>query len=187
MQDWTLIIAILAFVISIMSLLWNWRHSESLFRRTEYPAVAWYLPTVLKEGNDTVITSSIRNHGSKDITSVSIGAFLCKGFKVKAWCKSNPINEVPIGEDLTFYITKELEKDIAERFGEPFYDNGWKYKGRAKRCKIIFRLVYLPLIADTPYYARKAYYLIKPVIQNGIISTWELKPMPNWQGWLPWF
>lgn len=186
MLDWTLSVAIAAIVISIASLLWNWRHSESLFRRTEYPAVAWYLPIVLKEGNNTVITTSIRNYGSKDITSIFFGAYICRGFKKEAWCKSNQINEIPIGEELVFHITKELEKDIAERFGELSYNNGWRYKGRPKRYKIIFRLVYLPLIADTTYYARKAYYLVKPAIQDGIITTWEFKDIPTWQGWFPW-
>jgi hypothetical protein len=185
--DWALIVAAVAIVISVSSLICNWRHSESLFRRTEYPAVAWYLPKVSKEGNNTFITTSIRNYGSKDITSIFIGAFLCRGFKVKAWCKSNQINEIPVGEELTFQITKELEKDIAERFGELVFDNRWKYKGRPKNYKVIFRLEYLPLIADTTYYARKAYYLLKPIIQNGIITTWELEQKSNWQGWLPWF
>jgi hypothetical protein len=186
MLDWALIVAALAIVISIASLLCNWRHSESLFRRTEYPAVAWYLPKVSREGNNTVITTSVCNYGLKNITSIFFVAYICRGFKSEAWCKSNQINEIPIGEEVVFNITKELEKDIAERFGEPLYDYGWKYKGRTKRYKIIFRLVYLPLIADTQYYARKAYYLVKPIIQNGIISTWELEPIPNWQGWLPW-
>lgn len=187
MQDWALIIASVAIAISIISLIWNWRHSESLFRRTEYPPVAWYLPKVSKEGNDTAITTSICNYGPRAITSVFLVAFLCRGFKSRAWCKSNRINEVPIGEELIFHITGELEKDISERFGGLVYDNGWRYKGRPKRYEIILGLEYLPIIADTPYYVRKAYYLLKPAIQNSTIKSWELKPIPIGQGWLPWF
>ncbi len=186
MPDWALIIAIVAIVISIISLLWNWRHSESLFHRTEYPAVAWYVAKVSKEGHNTAITTSIRNYGSKGITSISLGAFLCRGFKSEAWCKSKQIDELPISEELIFPITKELEKDIGERFGGLFYDNGWRYKSRPKRYKIIFRLEYLPLIANTPHLVRKAYYLIKPVMEENTISSWELKSLPIWQGWLPW-
>jgi len=187
MLDWTLIIAILAIVISIIALFWNWVHSESLFRRTEYPAVVWYLPKISKEGNNTAISTSVRNYGPKDITSIFFGAYICRGFKSEAWCRSNQINEIPIGEELTFHITKELESDISERFGKLVLDNSWKYKGKSKQYKIIFRLEYLPLISDTPYYARKAYYLLKPVVQNCTISNWKLKQIPTWQGWFPWF
>ena len=77
-------------------------------------------------------------------------------------------------------------EDISERFGGLFYDNGWQYKGRPKRYKIVFRLEYLPLVADTPHLVRKAYYLIKPVIKNKTIESWELKPIPTWQARLPW-
>ena len=187
MLDWALIIAIGAIVISIMSLVFNWRHSESLFRRTEYPAVGWHLPKISKEGHNTVITTDICNHGPKNVTSIFLSALLCRGFKVEAWCKSNRLNEIPIGEELTFHITRELEKDVSERFGGLFYDNGWRYKGRAKRYKIIFRLEYLPFIADTPHFVRKIYCLVKPVIENSTIKSWELNPIPKWQGWLPWF
>jgi hypothetical protein len=187
MPDWKLIAPISAIIISIISLLWNWHHSESLFRRTEYPAVAWYLPRISKEGNNTAIATDVRNYGPKGITSISLGAYLCRSFKVKAWCKSEQIDEIPIGEKLVFHVTEELEKDITERFGEPLYDNFWKYKIRIKRFKIIFRIEYLPLIADTQYYARKAYYLVQPVVQNGIIASWGLKPIPTWLGWVPSF
>jgi len=184
MIDWTLIAAISAIVISIVSLIWNWRHSESLFRRTEYPAVTWYIPKVSKEGNNTAITTSICNYGLKGITSIFFGAYICRGFKSEAWCKSE-INEIPIGEELVFHITKELEKDIAERFGGLLFDNGWKYKDRPTQYKIIFRLEYLPLIADIPYHVRKAYYLLKPVVQDGLITNWKLEPISTWRGWLP--
>ncbi len=187
MLDWGLTIAIVAIVISVISLVGNWRHSESLFRRTEYPAVAWHTPKVSKAGHNTAITTSIYNYGSKDITSIFIGAFLCRGFKSEAWCKSEPINEIPIREELTFSITGELEKDISERFGGLFYCDGWQFKGRPRRYKIIFRLEYLPLIAETPHFVRKEYYLVKPVIENSTIKSWELRRIPKWEGWLPWF
>ena len=184
---WSLLIAIIAIAMSIISLAWNWRHSESLFRRTQYPAVGWYRPEVSKEGHNTVIRTSICNYGPKDITSILLSAFLCKGFKSEAWCVSNRIMKIPIGEDLVFPITSELEKDINERFGGLFYDNGWRYKGRPKKYKIIFKLEYLPFIADTPHFVRKAYFIIKPVIENSTIISWEFKPIPTWGSWLPWF
>lgn len=186
MLDWGLAVAIAALLISIISLLWNWRHSESLFRRTEYPAIAWYRPKVSKAGHNTVITTSICNYGTKNIRSIFFGAFLCTGFKSEAWCRSEPINEIPIHEELTFHITGELEKDVNERFGGLFYRDGWYFKGRTRRYKIIFRLEYQALIADTLPIVRKAYYLIKPVVENSKIKTWELRPIPEWQGWLPW-
>jgi len=179
MLDWGLPLAIGAIVISIISLVWNWRHSESLFRRTAYAAVTWHLPKISKEEHNTVITTGICNYGPKNIISIFLSAFLCRGFKSQAWCKSNRINKISIGEELTFHITGEFEKDVSERFGGLFYDNGWRYKGRAKRYKIIFRLEYLPLIADTPHLVRKGYYLIKPVIENSIIKSWEIKPIPG--------
>jgi hypothetical protein len=187
MPDWGLTAAIAAIIISILSLIWNRRHSESLFRRTEYPAVAWYTPKVSKAEHNTAITASICNYGPKDITSIFLGAFLCRGFKSEAWCKSELINEIPIREELTIVITGELEKDINERFGGLLYRDGWQFKGRAKRYKIILRLEYQPLIADTPNLVRKAHYLIKPVVENGTIKSWEFKPIPTWQSWLPWF
>ena len=180
-------IAIIALVISVISFFWNLRHSESLFHRTAYPAVAWNLPKLSTEGHNTAITVSICNYGPKDITSIFMSAFLCRGFKSEAWCKSNRINELPLREELIFPITGELEGDIKERFGSLFYDDGWRYKGRPNRYKIIFRLEYLPLIANTPHLTRKAYYLIKPITQNRTIKSWELRPIREWLGWLPWF
>jgi hypothetical protein len=187
MIDWSLIIAIIAIVISIVSLFWNWWHSESLFRRTAHPPVAWHLPKVTKKDSDTIITTSIRNHGPKEITSVFLSAYLCRGFKVRPWCKIERINELPIGEELIITITEELEKDISERFSGLFYDNGWRYKGREKKYKILFVLEYLPVIAETTHLCRKAYYIIKPIIKNSRIESWELKSIPERQGWLPWF
>ena len=187
MPEWGVILAIVAIVISIGSLLWNWRHSESLFRRTQYPAVAWSRPEISKEGHNTVIKTSICNHGPRDITSVFLGAFLCRGFKSEAWCKSEQINEIPIHEELTFNITEEFEKDINERFGGLLYRNGWQFKGMAKRYKIVLRLEYQPLIADIPILVRKANYLIKPVVENSTIKSWELQPIPTWQSWFLFF
>jgi hypothetical protein len=186
MLDWRLYVAFLAIAISIVSLIWNWRHSESLFHRTAYPAVAWWRPELSRVKHNTVIKTSICNHGPKDIISISIVAFLCRGFKVAPWCKSEPIKKVPIGEDLTFNITEELEKDINERFGGLSYREGWQFDRKARRYKIIFRLEYQPLIADTSPLIRKAYYFLKPMIENHVIKSWELKPIPTWQGWLPW-
>jgi hypothetical protein len=135
MIDWSLIIAIIAIVISIISLLWNWWHSESLFRRTAHPPVAWHLPQITKKESNTIITTSIRNHGPKEITSVFLSAYLCRGFKVKPWCKSERINKLPIGEELIITITEELEKDVSERFIGLFYDSGWQYKGCGKNIR----------------------------------------------------
>ncbi len=187
MPVWSLAIALIAVAISITSLVWNRLHSESLFRRTQYPAVAWYQPEISKIEHNTAIKTSICNHGQRDIASISLGAFLCRGFKSEAWCKSKLINEIPIKEDLKITITEELEEDINERFGGLVYRDGWQFTERPKKYKTIFRLEYLPLIADTSHVVRKGYYLIKPVIENGIIQTWELKSIPTWQSWFPWF
>lgn len=187
MPEWSLIIAFIAIAISIASLVWNWRHSESLFRRTEYPAVAWYAPKISKIQHDTALRISICNYGPKHVTSIFLGVFLYRGFKSEAWCKSERIDKIEIEEELVFTITEELEKDIKERFGELVHNNDWQFAGRPKTYKIIFRLEYQPLIADTSHVVRKGYYLIKPVIENSIIQSWEVKPIPTWQSWLPWF
>jgi hypothetical protein len=146
-----------AIVIGVISLVFNWHHSENLFRRKEYPAVAWYVLKVLRKGDDTAITTAICNYGPKGISSIFLGAFLCRGFKSEAWCRSEPIDDLPPREELVFSLTNELEKDISERFGGIFYDNGWRFKGNPKIYKIILRLEYLPLIADTSYFVRKLY------------------------------
>jgi hypothetical protein len=187
LPGWSTITAIAAIIISIGSLLWNWRHSESLFRRTEYPVVEWDTPKVSKKEHNTVIKTVICNHGPKNITSIFLSALLCKGFKTKTWYKSNRTTKIPIDEELAFPITSELEQDINERFGGLFYRDGWHFVGRPKRYKTIFRLEYQPFIADTPHFVRKGYYLIKPIIENRIIKSWELKHIPKWQNWLSWF
>ena len=187
MPDASLIIAVVAIVIGVISLVFNWRHSESLFRRREYPAVAWYMPKISKEGNDTAVTTTICNYGPKGVSSIFLGAFICRGFKSAAWCRSEPIDDLPLREELVFPLTSELEKDISERFGGVFYDNGWRFMGKPKTYKITLRLEYLPLIADTSYFVRKSYYLIKPAIENSTIKSWELKSLSAWRSWLPCF
>lgn len=187
-QNWApILIASIALLVSIISLVINWRHSESLFRRREYPAVAWRMPKLTREDNNTAIVTSVCNKGPRDVASIFLGVFLCRGLSVKAWCKSESIEGIPIGEELDFIITKELEKDINDRFPDLFYDGAWRFKRKPKRYKVNCRLEYLPHIADTPYYTRKTYYLLTPVTEGNLVVSWELRSVPEWQGWLPWF
>lgn len=186
MPEYSLTIAIVAIVISLFSLWFNWNHSESFFRRKEHPAVSWHSPEISRHNHNTVVTTDICNHGPKDITSIFISSLLCRGLKSKAWCRSKErIDNIPINEKLTFNITTELEEDINERFGGLFYDNGWHFKDKPKRYKIIFLLEYLPFLSETKHITRKGYYLLTPVIESGEITSWETKPIPKWQVWLP--
>lgn len=187
MTNWTSItIACAAVLISIVALIVNWRHSENLFRRKEYPAVAWYLPKVSKVGINTVLTMSICNNGPRDIGSIYLSAFICRGCTVRAWCKSERIERISIGEELVFTLTKEFETDIKERFSEIMYENAWRFRGRPRRYKIIFKIEYLPFIADAKHYIGREYYLLKPILGRGELESWELIQIPNWKGWLPW-
>jgi len=175
MIDWSLIVAGVAAAIAVMSLIWNWRHSESLFRRAEYPAVAWYLPKIEKHNDTTAIKTSIRNFGEKEITSIFLGAYLCKGLNSKPWLKSSCINDLPIREELLFTLTEQFENDVQESFGGLFYENGWQFKGRVSRYMLTLRLEYLPILAESSYLKRTGYYLIEPVLQNKVIKTWEIR------------
>lgn len=184
--DWGIYVALGALIVSIASGVWNYRHSESLFHRREYPAVLWHKPVASKKGVDTTLTTSMCNEGPREITSIFLGLFLCRGFKKEAWCKSECL-EIKIGEPLDFVITQELERDIKERFGGLFYKDGWQFDGNPKRYKAIAILKYLPLISGVEPFGRKEYYLLTPVMESGKIKSWELKRIPNWQGRLPWF
>ncbi len=188
-MDWNISIwiAIVALTLSVVSFVWNWRHSETLFRRQEYPAVAWHFPKISRKGENTNVATSICNHGPRKVCHVFVSALLCKGFRVEAWCKSSVISEIPIGEPLDLVLTKELERDIDERFGGLLYYNGWRFKGKPCRYKIAISLKYQPLIADANPIARKTYCLLRPVIKNDVIDNWETEWIPNWQGWLPRF
>jgi len=188
MADWDLgiCIAAVALIISIISAFWNYRHSESLFHRQEYPAVEWHKPEALKKGDATALTTYICNKGPREITSVFLGLFLCRGFKKKAWGKSQEL-EIPMGEKLEFVITEELEEDIRERFGGLFHNDGWRFNGKPRRYKVIVRFEFLPLIAGVKHVVTKDYYLITPVMENSKIKSWQLKEIPNWQGDLPRF
>ena len=86
-------------------------------------------------------------------------------------------------------MTKELEKDISERFGGMLYDNEWKFENNhKKRYKMILGLEYLPVIAGAPSHVRKRYFLLKPSTnKGGGIVSWEIKEVSKWQGWIPWF
>ncbi len=184
--DISIWIAVAALVLSVVSLLWNWHHSETLFRRQEYPPVAWHLPNISKSDEKTIITTSICNHGPKKIGDIFVHALICSGFRAEAWCKSNVIDELPINEPLELILTEELEKDISERFNELYYDSGrWRFTGKPHGYKIVINLRYQPLIADTDSVARKTYCFLKPIVEKGAICDWKLEWIPNWHGWLP--
>ena len=187
MLNYGLIIAIAAIAISLFSLWFNWNHSESLFRRKEYPAVLWHKPKISKQGDNTIITTLICNHGPKDITDLFFTGLLCRGFKSEAWCKSKRVKKLPINEELTLYVTTELEKDISERFHGLQYEKVWRFKNKPKRYKMALRLEYLPFIAEAPYFVEKRNFILTPTTESGEIASWGIKQIPKGQGWLPWF
>ena len=181
---WSIGIALLALVVSVVSFFWNWRYSESVFRRTQYPAVAWHQPIISKSENNTAISVTVCNHGPKEIDKIHLGAFLSYRFKREAWCKSYPIGKVPIGEELTIVVTENLEEDIEERFGGLYFDENWHYQGNPQNYRIIFWFEYQPLIADTPSLMRKTYYLLRPIVESRTIVSWEINPASWWSRWL---
>jgi len=185
--DTSVWIAITALILSLVSFLWNRRHSESLFQRQEYPAVAWHLPKTSKKDAQTIVTTSICNHGPRNISDIFLSALLYRGLRHKYWCWSKR-DESPIGEPLNFVLTEELEKDINERFGGLLYDNGrWCFDDRPHNYKMVINLRYQPLIAHTNPVKSRIYCLLRPVVGNDAIYDWKLEWMPNWKGWLPRF
>ena len=188
MSDWWPIgIALGAFVISVVSFVCNWRHSESVFRRAEYPAVAWHRPALSKLEKNTTMSVTVCNHGPREIAAVWLGAFLSSKFKTEAWCKSDPIKSVPIGEELEIVVTQNLEGDIKERFGDLFFDESWHFRGKSKNYKAIFWFSYQPIIAETSLLMRKGYYLLKPIVENSAIISWQVVPICWLRSLLPTF
>ena len=188
MSEWVSItIASLAIVISIISFIWNWRHSESILRRTKYPAVAWHQPILSRRGNNTVISVTVCNHGPTEIASLWLGGFLCSGFKAEAWAKTDPITSVPVGEELELIITDNLEEDIRERFSSLYFDEYWRCEGKPHNYRIVFRFEYQPLIADASPVVRKAYYSLTPILEDRAITHWHIEPIPWLRSLLPTF
>lgn len=188
MSEWVSItIASLAIVISVISFVWNWRHSESVLRRTRYPAVAWHRPILSRRDNNTVISVTVCNHGPTEIADVWLGASLCSRFKTEAWGKTNPMMSVPIGEELELIITDSLEEDIRERFSSLHFDESWRCEGKLHNYKVGFRFEYQPLIADTSPVVRKAYYLLTPISEDGAITHWHIEPISWLRRLLPTF
>ena len=179
-------IAVLALLVSSISFAWNYHHSESLFRRQQYPAVIWHFPEVSERESGTALTTYIVNEGPRQIASIFLGLFLCRGFRKEAWCKSDCL-EIPIGERLDFVITEELEEDITGRFGDLSRENGWHFNGKPRKYKAIARLEYLPIVADVKPVTRKEYWLISPTVESAKIVSWRVKRIPYWLGFLPWF
>lgn len=184
---WSIGIASLAILISVISLVWNWRHSESLFRRTKYPAVAWHRPILSKREKNTAVSVTVCNHGPTKIADVWLGALLSSKFKTKAWCKSNPITSVPIKEELEIIITDNLEEDIKERFSSLYFDESWHCEGKPRSYKAVFWFEYQPLMADTSPVMRKNYYLLRPIVKDGAITSWQIVPISWVRSLLPTF
>jgi len=181
-------IAIAAFTLSLVSFLWNWNHSENLFRRQEYPPVAWHFPKITKRDDKTIITTFVCNHGPRNIGDIFVSALLCSGFRAEAWCKSNVIDTLPIAEPLELILTEELEKDISERFGGLCYcSSRWRSIDKPRSYKIVISLRYQPLIANVNHVTRKMYCLLAPIIEDDTICNWKLEWIPNWKGWWPRF
>ena len=188
MSDWWSIgIASLAILISVISLVWNWRHSESLFRRTKYPAVAWHRPILSKREKNTAVSVTVCNHGPTKIADVWLGALLSSKFKTKACCKTNPITRVPIDEELEIIITDNLEEDIKERFSSLYFDESWHCEGKPRSYKAVFWFEYQPLMADTSPVMRRNYYLLRPLVKDGAITSWQIVPISWVRSLLPTF
>lgn len=184
---WPIGIASLAILISVISFVWNWRHSESVFRRTNYPAVAWHTPILSKRDRNTVVSVTVCNHGPTEISAVWLGALLSSKFKTEGWRKTDPIMSVPIGEDLEITITNNLEEDIRERFSSLYFDESWHCEGKPHNYKIVFKFEYQPLIADTSPVRRKYYYLLRPIVEDGTITSWQIVPISRLRSLLPTF
>ncbi|MFC1949024.1 hypothetical protein ACFLW0_02495 [Chloroflexota bacterium] len=184
---WTIGIAISALLLSAVSFFWNWRHSENVFRRAEYPAVAWHRPVLSKLENNTAISVTVCNHGPREVAAVWLGAFLSSKFKTEAWCKSDPIESVPIGEELKIIITKNLEEDVKERFNHIYFDKSWHCEDKPKSYKVIFWFSFQPLIAETSPVMRKSYYLLKPMVENSYITSWQIMSISRLRSLLPTF
>jgi hypothetical protein len=182
----SIVIAIIALVISIFSLILNWKHSELLFRRKEYPVVPIYVPKVSKIGDNTRISTTITNLGPRDIGFVYFTAYICKYFMKKPWCKNEEMENFKINEPYELILTDSFEDDLNERFSNLEFNDGWYFKKRKiKRYKLVFCIRYQPYIADTNFHYRKLNCLIKPVINADKIDAWELTLLPNRLGWLP--
>ena len=188
MTQWLPIgLAALAILISVISFVWNWRHSESVFRRTSYPAVAWHQPILSKGDKDTTVSVTVCNHGPTEIADVWLGAYLSSRFKTEAWLHTNPIKTVPIDEELKIAITYELEEDIRERFSGLYFDESWHCEGKAHSYKTVFEFEFQPLIAYTSPVRTKSYYLLRPIVEDGTIRSWHIVPISWMRSLLPTF
>jgi hypothetical protein len=184
---WSIGLASLAILISVISFVWNWRHSESILRRTKYPAVAWHRPILSKPDKNTVVSVTVCNHGPTKIADVWLGASLSSKFKTEAWRKTKPIMSVPINEELEITITDNLEEDIKELFSGLYFDESWHCEGKPRSYKIVFQFEYQPLIADTSPIVRKNYYLLRPIVEGGAITFWQIVPISWLRSLLPTF
>ena len=172
---WSIGIALLALLIGVFSFVWNWRHSESVFRRTKYPAVAWHQPILSKRDKNTTVLISVCNYGPTEIADVWLGAYLSSKFKTKAWLKTtDPIKSMPIGEELEILITDNLEKDIGERFSGLYFDESWHYEGKPHSYKIIFKFEFQPLIAYTSPVRTKIHFLLRPIVEDDTVTSWQI-------------
>jgi len=188
MSDWwTIGIAALALAISVISFICNWRHSESIIRRNKYPAVAWYQPILSKGDNNTTISITVCNHGPTEITAIWLGAFLSSKFKTEAWCKSEQVKTVRIKEDLKFNITDNLEEDITERFSGLYFDESWHCEGKPHSYKILFKFEYQPLIAYTSTVRTKIHFLLRPMVEDSTVTSWQIVPISWLRSLLPIF
>jgi len=173
-ESWSIGIAFLAILISVFSLIWNWRHSESLFRRTTYPAIAWYQPILSKRDNNTTVSVTVYNHGPTEIAAFWFGAYLSNKLKRESWCKINPITSVPIGEELEILITDNLEEDIKELFSGLYFDGSWHCEGKPHSYKTVFKFEFQPLIAYTSPVRTKIHYLLRPIVEDGTVTSWQI-------------
>jgi hypothetical protein len=94
---------------------------------------------------------------------------------------------VPIDEELEIVITDSLEEDIKELFSGLCFDESWHCEGKPHSYKIVFKFEYQPLQADTSPVMRKNYYLLRPIVEDGTITSWQIVPISWLRSLLPTF
>lgn len=183
-MDWGDWVAISALVFSVTLALLNWAHSEKLFRRRHYPAIAWHCPEASAGERGTRVTSKIVNLGPRDILSVSFACFLTRGLKREAWCQAL-VDQVSANEDCVFNLTDTLEDDIKERFGGLYDEHGWRFRGKPKCLRVALKLSYVPALAEADRVTRKMYCRLVPLVKEETVREWHFHLHSLWRRLLP--
>jgi len=81
---------------------------------------------------------------------------------------------VPIGEELEILITDNLEEDIKELFSGLYFDGSWHCEGKPHSYKTVFKFEFQPLIAYTSPVRTKIHYLLRPIVEDGTVTSWQI-------------